>query len=616
MQSLRIRIALIVGGLLAPVIFLDLLPWLRGPQGWRWPLATLPPWPNLLLSGGTAVLFLLGWWWLRHRAVRQTQLAMGILFILSLLLQASLLNLTPTTNGQYHPVALLFERLASAQASGYFTAAQEIDHLPTALRDYPQLMPAFGADPHPRSKPPGIVLLYYGTEQIMARLPALSDPLGQWARGIRCADMWLATRSNAALASNLLVSVLTPLLAALIIWPAYGFTARQFGHQAAWLAAGLAALLPGRLAFAPHMDTVYPLLTLLALSLADQGIQRRDWRFGLLSGLVISLATYFSLVNALIAPLVGLFVLAKLARERQSFWRMAVVQGMAISAGAMGIWLVYWLISEVTPLAIYHAAAPARHDLARNYWVWLLWNVVDFALFASVSAFLLALPRPRELRHWLTANALLPAFWLTFVALTVSGMIRGEVGRIWLVLAGAPLLLAVREWDNGRLGERAGLWLLVVVAAVSWAINVRWETSTLEWLPEAPRLPVTTIPSPTHLLDATFGSDISLIGYELATGEELDLTLIWQAQARPEVPYTVFIHVVDETGTIVAQRDVMPDNGRLPTTCWQPEEIITDAHHLPLAGLQAGNYYLRMGLYNQATGERLGEPVILTTLQR
>jgi hypothetical protein len=79
------------------------------------------------------------------------------------------------------------------------------------------------------------------------------------------------------------------------------------------------AALPGILAFAPHMDTFYPLLTLLALSLADLAVRRNDWRYGLLSGLSISLATYFSLVNGLIAPLVGFYVIAQLAQEQHRF---------------------------------------------------------------------------------------------------------------------------------------------------------------------------------------------------------------------------------------------------------------------------------------------------------
>ncbi len=616
MQLLRLRLVLLLTGLLAVGILFDITQWLRGPDEWRWRLLSLPPWPNLLWSGATAVFFLAGWWLLRHPAVRHPHRALLGLYALSLLLQASLLNLTPTTSGGYQPIALLFERLASAQASGYFTAAQEIDHLPTALRDYPQLMPTFSADPHPRSKPPGIVLLYYGSEQLFERLPTLSDAMGHWARGIRCADMWLVSRSNAALSANLLVAALTPLLATLAIWPAYGLAARRSGAMAGWLAAGAMAALPGLLAFAPHMDTLYLLLTLLALSLADLAVRRQDWRYGLLSGLAISLATYFSLVNGLIAPLVGLYIIVWLAQERTDFWRRLIRHGLAITAGALGVWLLYWLVSGVTPLEIYQAARPARHDLERSYGVWLVWNVYDFALFAGLPLFLLALPTGAELRRWRTAAALLWAFWLTFVALWVSGMIRGEVGRIWLLLAPAPLLLAVRDWPNGRSGERAGLWLLAGLTAVSWAMNVRWEMTGLEWPIETPRVVGTAVPDPAFPSGAAFGPEIQLAGYDFVVGEQLALTLFWRVGLRPDIPYTVFIHVLDEAGEIVAQRDVMPVDGALPTTCWQPGEFVRDAHRLDVSALPPGTYVVQVGLYDQATGLRLGEPVKVGMWQR
>jgi hypothetical protein len=99
MQSLRFRLVLLLTGLLALGILFDLSQWLRGPEGWRWGLLSLPPWPNLVWSGATAVFFLAGWWFLRHRAARHPHRALFGLYALSLLLQASLLNLTPTTSG-------------------------------------------------------------------------------------------------------------------------------------------------------------------------------------------------------------------------------------------------------------------------------------------------------------------------------------------------------------------------------------------------------------------------------------------------------------------------------------------------------------------------------------
>ncbi|MCB0033302.1 MAG: hypothetical protein KDE51_04760, partial [Anaerolineales bacterium] len=66
--------------------------------------------------------------------------------------------------------------------------------------------------------------------------------------------------------------------------------------------------------------------------------------------------------------------------------------------------------------------------------------------------------------------------------------------------------------------------------------------------------------------------------------------------------YTVFIHVLDKQGNLVAQQDSMPQAGGWPTTCWRPDEIVTDRHSLTVT---SGNYELVMGLYWFETGERL-----------
>ena len=104
---------------------------------------------------------------------------------------------------------------------------------------------------------------------------------------------------------------------------------------------------------------------------------------------------------------------------------------------------------------------------------------------------------------------------------------------------------------------------------------------------------------------------ITLLGYEAApqparSGEVLNLTLYWQTTATIEFPYTVFNHLVAPDGTLVAQQDGMPQQNQLPTPCWQPGEVITDAYSLALpADLPAGRYTLLTGLYDPLTGQRL-----------
>jgi hypothetical protein len=84
------------------------------------------------------------------------------------------------------------------------------------------------------------------------------------------------------------------------------------------------------------------------------------------------------------------------------------------------------------------------------------------------------------------------------------------------------------------------------------------------------------------------------------------VTLLWRALAPPPVDYTVFVHLLDANGSLVAGNDTQPLGGRYPTTIWSAGEHILDIHNLPTpADLPPGQYQLAIGLYQQTTGERL-----------
>lgn len=116
-------------------------------------------------------------------------------------------------------------------------------------------------------------------------------------------------------------------------------------------------------------------------------------------------------------------------------------------------------------------------------------------------------------------------------------------------------------------------------------------------------------------LDARLGSDIQLQGYrlyeeEVVTGDVLQITLLWQAQDKPAADYKVFVHLTDEQGKVVAQRDTEPLNGERPTTSWQPGETVEDNYGILVPpGTPPGSYRLLVGMYSPADGKRL--PVTL-----
>jgi len=113
-----------------------------------------------------------------------------------------------------------------------------------------------------------------------------------------------------------------------------------------------------------------------------------------------------------------------------------------------------------------------------------------------------------------------------------------------------------------------------------------------------------------HPVTANFAGQIELLGYDttLQPGE-LAVTLHWRALQPPVEDYSVFVHLLDAEGQIVAQHDGQPQNGAYPTSVWDRGEVVADEHILDLpADLPAGRYRLRVGWYLPASGDRL--PVV------
>jgi hypothetical protein len=113
-------------------------------------------------------------------------------------------------------------------------------------------------------------------------------------------------------------------------------------------------------------------------------------------------------------------------------------------------------------------------------------------------------------------------------------------------------------------------------------------------------------PTPAHAIDVRFGPSIDLVGDDAAASAgQLALTLDWRARAPVATSYTVFVHVVDAQGRIVAQQDGPPRAGKYPTTAWDPGEIVPDTRTIPLPSLSPGRYAVLVGLYDPGTGVRL-----------
>ncbi len=113
-------------------------------------------------------------------------------------------------------------------------------------------------------------------------------------------------------------------------------------------------------------------------------------------------------------------------------------------------------------------------------------------------------------------------------------------------------------------------------------------------------------------LPARFVEPLQLENYELVSSQlkrdqALLLFLYWRALGPINEDYTVFVHLVDQNDRVVASYDKEPRRGNTPTSTWVPEERIVDAVQLALPpAVPAGRYRVEVGLYNAASGQRVG----------
>src|SRR5205085_5155747 len=112
-------------------------------------------------------------------------------------------------------------------------------------------------------------------------------------------------------------------------------------------------------------------------------------------------------------------------------------------------------------------------------------------------------------------------------------------------------------------------------------------------------------------LDASLGGVAILRGYELSPktvqpGERLSVTVYWETVAPTGLPYSVYIHLIDQEQTLAAQRDTYPGLGRYPTTAWRPGHLFADTYtvDLPPTAYAPARLEVSVGLWQVETGDR------------
>ena len=205
------------------------------------------------------------------------------------------------------------------------------------------------------------------------------------------------------------------------------------------------------------------------------------------------------------------------------------------------------------------------------------------------------------------------SFLVGLLVLDLSGAARGEVARVWAFMLPLPLLIAVYRMPPTAAGRRRGIVfpaLIVLLSVQLFVTNifVRYIGTDLIDPPTPP--PQRIVDAGWTPWQATWEGGIALQGVQapqvVAAGQPVAVGAIWTTAQRVHRPYTAFVHMFDESGQLVAQRDAMHLEGGWPTTCWRPGESFEDRYTLvQLQPLEPGLHRVEVGLYWLPSGERL-----------
>jgi hypothetical protein len=186
-------------------------------------------------------------------------------------------------------------------------------------------------------------------------------------------------------------------------------------------------------------------------------------------------------------------------------------------------------------------------------------------------------------------------------------LVTGLVGWLPVPRPGGPE--PTRPWLRCTARWGLLLWgsfLFAISAAAPWA-----------WIAPAYRPPnPPTDPQVADLsdpLEIEFGGQLRLLGYHLTPsglepGDQLELTLFWEALAPMERDWSVFVHLNDPLiDAPIAQRDMYPGQGLLATSLLSPGQRVANRYVITVPGTTYSPTQARLvvGLYDYANWERL-----------
>jgi hypothetical protein len=481
-------------------------------------------------------------------------------------------------------------------------------HWPQFVLSYREQIPLGGI----ALSPPGLVVVYDTFRRFFATFPGLATTFDSLVRPLECQNPQMMAW-NAAQMASAWFQMFMPLWAALGVAPLYRLGSYLFDKGRARLAVALWPLVPGMAIFTPRFNVFYPLITLVMLLALWRGLSKHRFRQILLAGFVLSVGIFLNLSLVPLGLLAGLFILGYALLNREPVIRPSLNLVM-FGAGCASFWLVYWVLSGVSPLDILNQGMSLHLILNRPYLPWLFMHPYDMFLFVGLPVSALVLWRIWRLRKGgkMGAQLLTGAGALALLILVLSGTARGETGRVWLFFAPVWVLLAADVLAGFRQGERAHILAMQALCLLSMMAVLRANFTTLT----VPPFPPAADRAATFPVNARFALEsdaVTLTGLDVeATPSTVTLRLHWRADSYVHGFYVLGLTSVapdGSSGPNVNWNSINPTNPPkwdYPPSCWLPGHEFVNTVEVPLGDKPLpGNWLFSLSIADVATRQAM-----------
>lgn len=247
------------------------------------------------------------------------------------------------------------------------------------------------------------------------------------------------------------------------------------------------------------------------------------------------------------------------------------------------------------------ALAQALGRYGRTAWVWLAGALATVGcaavLIAQNAPFIDALTTDNAGREVIALAEQVPP---GSTLMLPWGMLHFAVGFAHDVLGDLPDVTLVDH--KADLREAAAASRLVVPAYLIYDYPPAWWVDHLGGAiyPHAAGSSLVTIALAPELASAALPDSPGASQVVLTTdADAYTLSVAWGARRSPSADASVFVHLVDAAGSVLAQDDqAAPVYGWRPLTTWQPGELVRDSYQLPRLARAVA---IEFGLYVQTS---------------